>query len=162
MAAEGLHTEKDVCEEDHMCMHPHPISHTQFLCHMFVFFVSFHPYSTPAYFLPFSPSSSLPPPHTHIYHMHCRVLFQLFPTHSSFPLSNAVHPPTPHCILSLSHLDTQARPGSLHPSVTDDINCHRGNNQRWRQHAGPSGIHPSVFCMALRTPARASNHKILA
>lgn len=91
------------------------------------------------------------PPHTHIYHMHCHVLFQLFPAHSSFPLSNAVHAhiPTPHCILSFSHLDTQARPGSLHPSVTDDINCHRGNNQRWRQqwrqHAGPSGIHPSVF-----------------
>lgn len=87
-------------------------------------------------------------PHTHIYHMHCHVLFQLFPTHSSFPLSNAVHAHTSlHSLYLL--LDTQARPGSLHPSVTDDINCHRGNNQRWQQHAGPSGIHPSVFCMAL-------------
>lgn len=149
MAAEGLHTEKDVCEEGRItCACILTQSHTQFLCHMFVFFVSFHPYSTPAYFLPFSPSSSLPPPHTHIYHKHCHVLFQLFPTHSSFPLSNAVHAHTSlHSLYLL--LDTQARPGSLRPSVTDDINCHRGNNQRWQQHAGPSGIHPSVFCMAL-------------
>lgn len=123
VAAEGLHTEKDVCEEGRItCACILTQSHTQFLCHMFVFFVSFHPYSTPAYFLPFPPSSSPPPPpHTHIYHMHCHVLFQLFPTHSSFPLSNAVHAhtPTPHCILSISswtHRRGQGR--CIHQSLT--------------------------------------------
>lgn len=62
-----------------------------------------------------------PPPHTHIYHMHCHVLFQLFPTHPSFPLSNAVHAhtPTPHCILSISswtHRRGQGR--CIHQSLT--------------------------------------------
>lgn len=62
-----------------------------------------------------------PPPHTHIYHMHCHVLFQLFPTHSSFPLSNAVHAhtSTPHCILSISswtHRRGQGR--CIHQSLT--------------------------------------------
>lgn len=130
-----------------MCVHPHPISHTVSVSHVcFLCFLSsiFNTCIFPP-FLPLFLTS--PPPHTHIY-VHCHVLFQLFPTHSSFPLSNAVHAHTSlHSLYLL--LDTQARPGSLHPSVTDDINCHRGNNQRWQQHAGPSGIHPSVFCMAL-------------
>lgn len=107
--------------EDHMCVHPHPISHTVSVSHVcFLCFLS-SIFNT-CIFPPFLPLFlTPPPPHTHIYHMHCHVLFQLFPTHSSFPLSNAVHAhtPTPHCILSISswtHRRGQGR--CIHQSLT--------------------------------------------
>lgn len=97
VAAEGLHTEKDVCEEGRItCACILTQSHTQFLCHMFVFFVSFHPYSTPAYFLPFSPSSSPPPLLTHTF-----IICTVMSSSSSFLL---IHP-----FLSLT-LCTHTRP----------------------------------------------------
>ena len=75
-----------------------------------------------------------------------------FITHSSFPLHYTVYKPTSHYILSslsLSRTHTEARAGPQHQSVTEDINCHRGNNQRQQQQpAGPSGILCSV-CLAL-------------
>ena len=115
-------------------------THHFFPCHTFFFLCLFHsPFLIllfPSFCLAFIRCT---------FFIHFLLSLSFYDPFSISWLLHSIYIPTSHYILSRSH--TQTRAGPLHQSVTEDINCHRGNNRR-QQAAGSSGILCSV-CLAI-------------